>query len=62
MHGTSSRTVRSINSELQPSLRNEIAWYGTLVRLVRTFHSVPKNRSVPVPSQRARILQVYRTF
>ena len=37
MHSTDIKTVGSVVSELKTSLRNVLAWYGTLVRLVRIF-------------------------
>ena len=37
MHPTNTKTIGSVVSELKTPLRNVLAWYGTLVRLVRTF-------------------------
>ena len=46
MHHTNTISVRSVVSELQVSLRNVLAWYDTLVRLVRTFK---QRTNVPYP-------------
>ena len=60
MHRTKKSTVRSVVSELQTSLRNALAWYGTLVRLVRSFKqriiqtlNERTKRTVPVPLPKA---------
>ena len=46
MHHTNTSTVPSVVSELQTSLCTVLAWYGTLLRLVRIF----KHRTnVPYP-------------
>ena len=46
MHRSNTSTVRSVVSELQTLIRNVLAWYATLLSLVRTF----KQRSkVPYP-------------
>ena len=37
MHFTNTSAVRSVVSELHALLRNILAWYGTLVLLIRTF-------------------------
>ena len=37
MRSSNTKTVGSVVSELKASLRNVLAWYGTLVRILRTF-------------------------
>ena len=46
MHRINTSTVHNVVSELQTLLRNVFAWYGTLVRLVRTF---TQRTEVPYP-------------
>ena len=59
MHRANTSTVRSVVSELQTLLRNVLSWYGTLVRLVRTFKQrttvpYPYLHNKHVPSEHAR--------
>ena len=63
MHRPNNSTVRSVVSELQTSLRNVLAWYGTIVHLVRTFKQrtkVPYLHKKRVPYLLAKI-EFYRT-
>ena len=60
MHHTSISTVLSVVSELQTLLRNILAWYGRLVRLVRTFK---QRTSVPsAPSKQAHTVKLTVIF
>ena len=62
MHRTNTSTVPSVISELQTLLRCVLAWYDTLVRLVRILIQIAYQSTVPVPSKKARTVLVYCTI
>ena len=56
MHRTNTCTLHSVVRELQTLLRNVLAWYGTLLCLVRTFKQrtkVPYIHKKRVPYKRS---------
>ena len=64
MHHTNTSAVRSVVSELQSLLRDILAWYCTLVRLVRTCKdgsTVRSDFACYVPRTLNRTVPAYRT-